>query len=231
MAQDGDRQSVVRALLLMMQGKHAPTREHMEKVSRYSGLLGRELGMSAAGVARVELAGLLHDVGKVAIPDHILTKPGPLEMAEARYMMRHAEIGAALVLAVGCLDDVSASIRYHHEWHDGRGYPDGLAGEEIPLEARMIAVADAFDTMTTPRPYRRPVSILDALEEIERCAGTQFDPVPAEAFVSGVRRAWDTREAWVRDLAAAGSQMHPVRFTPLAQRMRGQQKKSAVPGA
>jgi putative nucleotidyltransferase with HDIG domain len=149
---------------------------HCWRVGEYSRVLARALGLSARQAEEIAYAGLLHDIGKIGVPDSILNKPERLTDAERAVMMGHAAAGANIVAQAGPLAKLAPLIRHHHEWWDGRGYPDGLAGDAIPLGARIIAVADALDTMTTDRPYRAARRRRDALAEIRRCAGSQFDP-------------------------------------------------------
>ena len=147
------------------------------------------LQLSHDEVEQVRHAAELHDVGKVAVPDAILTKPGPLEDEEWAFIRRHTIIGERIIGAAPALTRVAALVRHSHERWDGGGYPDGLAGAEIPLGARIVAVADAFEAMTSPRPYSVPRTPEAALEELVRCAGTQFDPAVVEAFAV----AWSDR--------------------------------------
>jgi diguanylate cyclase (GGDEF)-like protein len=144
--------------------------------------VGRELHMGPEGLDEVARAAELHDVGKIAVPDAILDKPGPLDPVEWSFMRRHPLIGERILLAAPALRPVARLVRSSHERWDGSGYPDGLRGDAIPLGARVVAVCDAFDAMTTERPYREPISELDAIGELRRCAGTQFDPMVVEAF-------------------------------------------------
>ena len=130
----------------------------------------------------------LHDVGKIAIPDAILAKSGPLDETEWGFMRRHTIIGERILLAAPALRSVARLVRSSHERWDGAGYPDGLCGEEIPLGARVVAACDAFDAMTTNRPYRHRIGEPAALEELRRCAGTQFDPRVVAAFARVIER-------------------------------------------
>src|SRR5262249_45553733 len=150
---------------------------HGQHVADLSVKLAERLGAPAACVLRCRLGGWLHDVGKLAIPDRILAKRGPLDEAEWHTMRQHAVGGAQLVLRVAGLAEASAVVRHHHERYDGTGYPDGLAGAEIPLDARIVSVVDAFCAMTAQRVYSPGRSREDALAELHRCSGTQFDPV------------------------------------------------------
>jgi two-component system, cell cycle response regulator len=150
--------------------------------------VGRELQMSPEGLDEVARAAELHDVGKIAVPDAILDKPGALDPVEWSFMRRHPLIGERILLAAPALRPVARLVRSSHERFDGSGYPDRLRGDEIPLGARVVAVCDAFDAMTTERPYREPVTEADAIAELRRCAGTQFDPMVVEAFCTVIAR-------------------------------------------
>jgi len=150
--------------------------------------VGRELHMGPEGLDEVARAAELHDVGKIAVPDAILDKPGALDPVEWSFMRRHPLIGERILLAAPALRPVARLVRSSHERWDGGGYPDGLSGSEIPLGARVVAVCDAFDAMTTERPYRTSVSEADAIMELRRCAGTQFDPMVVAAFCRVIAR-------------------------------------------
>jgi two-component system, cell cycle response regulator len=150
--------------------------------------VGRELHMGPEALDEVARAAELHDVGKIAVPDAILDKPGVLDPVEWSFMRRHPLIGERILLAAPALRPVARLVRSSHERWDGGGYPDGLRGDEIPLGARVVAVCDAFDAMTTERPYRETVTEADAIGELRRCAGTQFDPMVVEAFCRVIAR-------------------------------------------
>jgi diguanylate cyclase (GGDEF)-like protein len=157
--------------------------EHLRGVSGLAEGVGRHLGLDQVALGHLVRAAGLHDVGKVAIPESILTKPGPLDDAEMTFIRRHTLIGARILLAAPSLAPEARLVRASHERWDGEGYPDRLAGEQIPLGARIIFACDAFEAMTSgERPYRRPVSAELALEELRRCAGTQFDPRVVETL-------------------------------------------------
>lgn len=161
--------------------RDAGTARHSETVAALAERMAAELGLPADQVERVRLAGLLHDVGKIGISDAVLCKPGKLTDEEWQEMRRHPEIGARL-LPGDALSDISEWVIAHHERPDGKGYPRGLAGDAIPLEARILAVADAYEAMTADRPYRAGMPAEEARDELTRCSGTQFDPDVVRAF-------------------------------------------------
>ena len=155
---------------------------HLEGVAELAEATARRLGLSDEEAECVRHAAELQDVGKVAIPDAILTKPGPLDPHEWEFIRRHTLIGERIVSAAPALGAVARLVRSSHERWDGTGYPDRLLEQEIPLGARVVGVIDAFDAMTSQRPYSPAVAPAAALSELRRCAGTQFDPVVVEAF-------------------------------------------------
>ncbi|MEY2442073.1 MAG: hypothetical protein QOJ46_1499, partial [bacterium] len=156
--------------------------DHVRDTAALAGAVAARLGLAREDIEQVRHAAELHDVGKVAIPDEILHKPGPLSAAEWAFMRRHTIIGERIVNAAPALARVAPMVRSSHERWDGGGYPDGLSGDAIPLGARIVAVCDAFDAMTTDRTYRSAVAPQEALAELRRCAGAQFDPGVVEAF-------------------------------------------------
>ena len=160
---------------------------HSHAVGDYAELMARELGLPPVHVERVRLAGVLHDIGKTGVSDRLLSKPGPLEPEEWRSIRTHPEIGARL-LAHPEFDDIREWVLAHHERPDGKGYPHGLAGDEIPLEARILAVADAYEAMTSERPYRSSLEDDAAAEELRAGAGTQFDSRVVTAFLVALSR-------------------------------------------
>jgi diguanylate cyclase (GGDEF)-like protein len=179
---------VMEGLVATIDAKDHYTRHHSEDVTGHALFLAGELGLPDDDLRRLRLAGLLHDVGKVGIPDSILRKPGPLTDPERETVKQHVALGDAIVGAVPHLADVRASVRHHHERWDGAGYLDGLRGEQIPLLARILAVADAYSAMTTDRPYRKALSPDEALARVAQGAGTQLDPNLAISFVRAMRR-------------------------------------------
>jgi diguanylate cyclase (GGDEF)-like protein len=164
------------------------TSTHSRTVGRFCVLMAEQLELPPERVKRVELAGVLHDIGKIGLPDAILQKPGPLGPAEMAQIRTHPEIGAEVLNGRG-LEDLSAWVLAHHERPDGKGYPSGLADAEIPLEAKILAIADAFEAMTANRVYRAGIDLKAARAELLRCAGTQFDPRVVAAFMAGLDRA------------------------------------------
>ncbi|MHA6762810.1 HD-GYP domain-containing protein [Streptacidiphilus sp. PAMC 29251] len=180
--------ATVRALVQAVEIKDSYTRGHSERVGRAAVLIARELGMAERRVASLRVAGTLHDVGKLGVPTRLLRKSGPLTDAEYREVVQHPEYGHELVRGIGFLGEARAGILHHHERMDGRGYPHGLAGRAIPEFARVIAVADAFDSMTSTRSYRRGRPVREAVAELERCAGSQFDPVMVKALAGALER-------------------------------------------
>ena len=169
-----------------MDAKDSYTRSHCQTVSQLCALIATEIGLTADEIGRMRLAGLLHDVGKIGIPDAILTKPSTLTEAEYEQMKRHSILGEEIVAAAG-LTTEARWIRHHHERYDGAGYPEGLAGENIPLQSRIILTADAFEAMTSDRPYRKAPGRDFALAELDRHAGTQFDPQIVQAFTRTIQ--------------------------------------------
>ena len=179
--------AVVRMLADAIEAKDPFTRARSDEVSAGLEAVARHLALDDRTREQIIFAGILRDVGKLGISDNVLLKDGPLDAEERALLELHPLIGARIVERVPGLVDIAPMIRHHHERWDGGGYPEGLLGEEIPLGARMVAVADTYSAMTSTRPYRRPVSREAALEEIERCAGSQFDPEVARLFIREMR--------------------------------------------
>jgi len=168
--------------------KDEATKGHCSRIERLSILTGERLGLHGDRLIALSYAAYLHDIGKVKVPDEVLKKPGPLTAAEWEEMRRHPEYGAEMIEGKEFLRGAAEIIRAHHERYDGTGYPRGLKGEEIPLEARIIAVVDAYDAMTSNRPYRAALTPEEAIEELKKNAGTQFDPRVVKVFLSVLRR-------------------------------------------
>jgi len=150
--------------------------------------LGVNLGLSSSQINDLKLLALLHDIGKIGIDDAILKKPGTLTRMEMEAMKQHPIIGYRIASTIPQLEAISYDILTHHEWYNGEGYPKKLKGEEIPLNARILSIVDAFDAMTNDRIYRKKISIADALEELIRFRGTQFDPDLVDAFVKEFKK-------------------------------------------
>jgi diguanylate cyclase (GGDEF)-like protein/putative nucleotidyltransferase with HDIG domain len=155
---------------------------HSEQVSELSGSLAEVLALPPDIVLRCRLGGWLHDIGKVAIPDRILAKPGPLDAGEWQVMRAHAEIGEQIIRRIGAVSSAAGAVRHHHERLDGSGYPDGLAGDAIPIEARVVAVSDAYSAITSDRVYARGRAMTEALRELRRSAGSHHDPLVVDAL-------------------------------------------------
>ncbi len=185
--------TTISALAVAVDERHHTTRDHSQNVARVAAMLASELGMDPERVEEVRLAGLLHDVGKIGVSEELLTRGGPLEPHEWDEIRQHPEIGYRMLSGTR-LRNVREFVRHHHERWDGGGYPTGLSGEEIPLESRVIAVANALDTMVNDRPYRMAMPFEDALELIGHKAGTQFCPVTVEAL----QRLVERDPAWLR---------------------------------
>jgi len=164
------------ALARAVEAKDAYTRRHSEQVAHYATSFAVALGLPGVHVESIRIAALLHDIGKIGVPDHILTKAGPLTEDEFAYVRRHPTLGADIVSKIRVFHAEAQLVRHHHERWDGRGYPDGLAGEESPVGARIIQVSDCIDAMLMERPYKRKYPVEKMLDELVRCAGTQFDP-------------------------------------------------------
>ncbi len=175
--------STVETLAEMIELRDPYTGGHTQRVKEYSLVIGQKLGLDKDSLEHLQLAAVLHDVGKIGIRDAVLLKQARLDDEEFKLMCQHAEFGARVLEHIRTLEAVIPGIKYHHERYDGKGYPERLKNGEIPLIARIIAVADTYDAMTTTRPYRKGLSPEVAIEELKRHAGTQFDPQVVEAFV------------------------------------------------
>jgi len=174
--------NAVTALAYALEAKDIYTSGHSQRVTKISVTIARELGMPQDSIDKIRLAGLVHDIGKIGIRESVLNKPAPLTDDEFRHIKSHCQAGEHILTPIVEDKEILRAVRHHHERYDGMGYPDGLRGEQIPLGARILSVADAFDAMTSERPYRLAMSAQDACAEIERCKGTQFAPKVADAF-------------------------------------------------
>ena len=176
--------SMMVALSCVVEARDLYTDKHMKDIAEYSVDIANKMGLAEDEVENIRKAALLHDLGKISIPDNILMKPGKLTDEEVEIIKKHPENGAKIIEPVEPLRNAKDIIRHHQECYDGSGYPDGLKGEAIPLGARIIAVADSFGAMTTDRPYRKALTVEEAVKEIKRCSGTQFDPDIVKQFLA-----------------------------------------------
>jgi HD-GYP domain-containing protein (c-di-GMP phosphodiesterase class II) len=210
--------ATMNALCQAVETKDYYTRGHGDRVSRGSVMIATKIGMNAARTEAIRFAGMLHDVGKLGVPTQVLQKTGPLTEDEFAAIQLHPMRGLEIVREIGFLFEALNGIMHHHERIDGQGYPMGLAGHEIPEFARVIAVADAFDSMTSTRSYREAKSIDQAVAELRRGAGSQFDPVLVEAFIAAVaQQGWELPGPAVApaDLAMVTVQDHDDPTAPL----------------
>jgi putative nucleotidyltransferase with HDIG domain len=199
------------------------TSGHSVRVQQISVDIGRVLRLSGAELEALEWGGLLHDIGKIGVPDHVLNKPDKLTKEERTIMNAHPVIGANIIAPVTKLAPELPIIRHHHEWYNGSGYPDRLIGEEIPKLARILHVADAFEAMTAARPYRmRPLSVEQALAELRKFAGVQFDPAIIDAF---------TKTHWAAGAADPGRAGEPKAPVPLLAQAAGRMTSGPAPDA
>jgi len=180
--------ATVKILATSIDARDDYTMQHSTRVAAMSLMVAEELGLGTEEQRDLEVAALVHDLGKIRIPDHILKKAGPLDDNELYRVRHHPRDGADILGYSQALRRFIPAVLYHHEWHNGTGYPEGLKGEEIPLFAAIIALADSYDAMITSRPYRAGLTIEFAIAEIIRCRGTQFDPRITDCFVAAVRR-------------------------------------------
>ena len=179
----------ITALVYALEAKDVYTGGHSQRVTEMSVAVARELDMPQNSIDKIRLAGLVHDIGKIGIRESVLTKPARLTDEEFQHIKYHCEIGERILNPIVDNEEILMMVRHHHERYDGAGYPDGLSADQIPLGARIIAVADSYDAMTSERPYREAMSTEAACAEIKRCKGTQFDPKVAEVFLWAKRFA------------------------------------------
>lgn len=181
----------VQTLRYAVEAKDSYTRGHSDRVSEYSVLIGEKMGLSEEDLRVLRIGGLFHDIGKIGIPDRILLKEAKLTDEEYAEIKKHPTIGAHILEDAEAFKDMVPIVKYHHERFDGRGYPEGLKGEEIPLFARIAAVADTFDAMTSKRSYRNALALDIVIGEIERCKGSQFDPQIADIFLDILKNEYE----------------------------------------
>ncbi|QOV35691.1 HD-GYP domain-containing protein [Streptomyces ferrugineus] len=210
-------QATIRALVQAVDIKDGYTRGHSERVGQASLMIARELGLADERVEVLRFAGILHDVGKLGVPTRLLRKNGPLTPEERRVIELHPEYGHEMVRGISFLGEARAAVLHHHERLDGSGYPYGLSGAQIPESARVVAVADAFDAMTSTRSYSRARPVPVALRELEKCAGSQFDPRMVTALVRAVDQ-YGWHPAVTADEPAAPAVRPPVADVPGAHR-------------
>ncbi len=180
-------QTSIQALFKALKAKDTYTENHSEQVARIAKIVGEEMGLSIKEQEVIWAAGILHDLGKIGTPEDILNKPHSLNKHEWEIIRNHPTIGANIIASIPELGSIESLVRYHHEWFNGQGYPGGLAGDQIPLGARILAVADAVEAMTSDRPYRRNSNPIDVISELIRCRGTQFDPHIVDITVNLIR--------------------------------------------
>ena len=184
----------IQTIRYTVEAKDTHTRGHSDRVSEYSVLIGEKLGMSKEDIRRLQIGGLFHDVGKIGVPDNILQKNDKLTDDEYSEIKNHPTIGAQILSTASIFQDIIPIVKYHHERYDGKGYPCRLKGKDIPYLARITAVADAFDAMTSKRVYRDSLSIDVVISEIEKNKGTQFDPEIADVFLDILKNDYDKIE-------------------------------------
>ena len=201
--------AVLNSLLAALKTRDAETYDHSRRTVRISLLLGRECGLDYSELRSLEFGALLHDIGKIGVPDNVLRKPGKLNDFEWAMMRRHPLLGQEILLGLRFLDEARTIVAQHHEKWDGSGYPLGLRGEEITLSARVLFVADAFDAMTSDRVYRPAKSYEEAVAELDSCAGTHFDPRVVAAFHRFPRGDWE-RLARGKHLSAVSKYQSPT---------------------
>ena len=208
--------NTIRVILAGLDAKDPYTYGHSMRVGHYGMLLANHMKMPEDQMEEVRFAGMLHDIGKMGTPDHILNKPGRLNLDELLIMQRHPIVGSAMLTSVHMQGCAATGVLHHHERWDGTGYPDNLRGEEIPIETRLITVVDAYDAMTSDRPYRRAMQHQSAIEEIRAGAGIQFDPVVVEKFmemaegtdlakVEGAGHGWELGSAMFSEMEKGGT--------------------------
>ena len=185
----------IQTLRYTVEAKDTYTRGHSDRVSEYSVLIGEALGLPEEDIKKLKIGGLFHDIGKIGVPDSILQKEGKLSDDEYSEIKNHPSIGAHILSTASIFQDILPIVKHHHERYDGKGYPSQLAGENIPYLARITAVADTFDAMTSKRSYRDSLPLDYVISEFERCKGTQFDPKIADVFLDILNNHYDKLKA------------------------------------
>ncbi|DAB27233.1 TPA: two-component system response regulator [Candidatus Gastranaerophilales bacterium HUM_21] len=209
----------IKLIASALDAKDPYTHGHSLRVTMYSLILAKKLNLDDTTLEEIETAGLLHDIGKIGIPQSILCKPGKLTDEEYEVMKSHPAQAEKMLMGIKKLTVVSNWLRTHHERWDGKGYPYGLKGEEIPISGRIIALADTYDAMTSTRSYRKALSHETAMEEIKRCAGTQFDPVLADLFIScsdEIRAAKDDPDTYYPKYSYLQKMIYETRYSKKA---------------
>ncbi len=199
--------SAVRALAAAVDTRDPYTMHHSRNVSAIAQRIGQSMRLSAEEIEVIGLAGLVHDIGKLGVPDEILLKPGPLDPRERAFMEQHSSLGAAILEKAGMLSELVPLVRHHHEWYDGTGYPGKLHAHEIPLGAAILSVADAFDTMVSDRLYRPGMSVDRALAEVRKCAGSQFHPEVAQTLELIASEAVAGNDGWLAEVTGYGDRI------------------------
>jgi len=202
--------AMLRSLLVALKTRDADTYDHSKRTVNISLLLGHECGLERTDMRSLEFGALLHDIGKIGVPDNVLRKPGELNDFEWAMMRRHPHLGQEILSGLSFLDDARTIVAQHHEKWDGSGYPLGIRGEKIDFGARILFVADAFDAMTSDRVYRQAKSYDEAVVELNSCAGTHFDPRVVAAFHRCPRRAWERLTRGKRSIRSAELPTRPV---------------------
>jgi response regulator RpfG family c-di-GMP phosphodiesterase len=215
---------VALALTAAIEARDLETGQHCQQLGWMGERVARMMGLTELEQTTIRIGGYLHDVGKIAIADRILLKPGPLTEEEYKEMQRHAEIGGTIVSTHEAMTGIALIVRHHHERFDGRGYPDRLARDAVPLGARIISIADALSAMTSDRPYRRAIGLEPAWDEIVRNSGGQFDPAVVEVFGRMVEQDLLPRASGM----VAFTEGHPVEPTPAVRRMGGKRPAPAT---
>jgi putative nucleotidyltransferase with HDIG domain len=184
----------INCMLLALKASDKYTYGHSLRVAYYSLALGKELGLSEDELYKLEVSALFHDIGKIGVPNEILNKPARLDESEFLQMKRHPEMTAEILEGFKPFEEVALFAKHHHERFDGRGYPSGLKGEDIPYYSRIILIADTFDAMTSTRPYRKGLPYQTAFEELNEFAGSQFDPDLVKSFISAMTKENNKKE-------------------------------------